>query len=67
MIYIKDSARLEARVCGASWKDWSVGRLKNARCGLQFGSAPGVGGYTGLIDDVSSVSLVLSFVIKINK
>ena len=55
MIYIKDSARLEARVCGASWKDWSVGRLKNARCGLQFGSAPGVAGYTGLIDDVSSV------------
>ena len=32
--------------------------LKNPRCGLQFGSAPGVRGFIGLIDDVSSVFFI---------
>ena len=53
VIYIKDHATLETRVCGATGKEWSVGRLKNPRCGLQFGNAPGVRGFIGLIDDVS--------------
>ena len=59
VIYIKDSTTLETRVCGATGKDWSVGMLKNPRCGLQFGSAPGVRGFIGLIDDVSSVFFYL--------
>ena len=61
IIYIKDAAKLEARVCGASWKDWSVGQLRETRCGFQFGSAPGVGGYVGLIDDVGFFYNLLFF------
>ena len=56
VIYIKDDTSLETRVCGASEKRWSVGHLKDTGCGLRFGNTPGLRGFYGLIDDVSSIS-----------
>ena len=53
MIYIKDDVKLHGRVCGAGFNDWCTGKLKDTNCGFQFGAAPGLAGFVGLIDDVS--------------
>lgn len=55
VIYIKDDSKLEGRVCGASFNDWCLGKVKETNCGFRIGAAENMAGFAGYIDDVSII------------
>lgn len=55
MIYIKDDNKLEGRVCGASFNDWCLGKVKETNCGFRIGAAENMAGFAGFLDDVSLI------------
>ncbi|WAR01865.1 PIF-like protein [Mya arenaria] len=53
VIYIHDEKNLEGKVCGASYKKWSLGPIQATHCGVQFGYGTKMENFVGLMDDVS--------------
>ncbi|XP_052799564.1 sushi, von Willebrand factor type A, EGF and pentraxin domain-containing protein 1-like [Mya arenaria] len=55
VIYIHDEKNLEGKVCGASYKKWSLGPIQATHCGVQFGYGTKMENFVGLMDDLTAL------------